>query len=150
MVAQLKDYGWRWEQENKAAFKANEERKDLLQELQEARNQLLMIKDKSENGFINGSLNQLNNPTSSSTIGNNKKQIETPRLNQTKQSNNNNNSNNNYNNSSTANENKKYIRKIYLPKIYNKKINNNNNNGSQPSPKSETSITSDVYENSLI
>jgi hypothetical protein len=148
MVAQLKDYGWRWEQENKAAFKANEERKDLLQELQEARNQLLMIKDKNENGLNMNQINAINtsssisshnnnnnnnnNTTTTNYNNNNKKQIETPRINQPKPLNKN-----------ATNENKKHVRKTtYLPRIY--------NNGTQPSPKSETSITSDVYENSLI
>jgi hypothetical protein len=132
MVAQLKDYGWRWEQENKAAFKANEDRKELLQELQEARNHLLMMKDKSENGLTSGNLNQINASSTgnNNNNNNNKKQIETPRINQSKLSNNN-----------TTNENKKHVRKTYLPRIY---------NGAQPSPKSEASITSDLYENSSI
>ncbi|CAF0801850.1 unnamed protein product [Brachionus calyciflorus] len=48
LKADLKDYNWRIEQEMKSYHKANEERKNIHQEILETRNQLNLIKEKND------------------------------------------------------------------------------------------------------
>jgi len=48
LLAQLKDYNWRLEQENKAYHIANEDRKELQTQLQDSRNILSLIKERNE------------------------------------------------------------------------------------------------------